>query len=592
MAAQEPSITLTISRQGLPQTERSLSGAGFAGGRSPDCQLVLDDQYVSSRHFQLEWDGARFRFRDLGSSNGSWINGVRVEEVPLKEGDIISVGSTQLRVTRIVAGQGRAAQTLARSRPEAADHPASGDGEDGLFVEKDLRRIHYDIEVLEKQHDVLAERLAAVATDDERPAIESAHEAIHESLRSVEGALGRLAKDRRRMKTLHAAAVMINRVTDLKGRLNAILDLALEIMEADCGFLILYDEKTEKISVALHRGMTIFDESKGLEVDTIVAESATPSMSIAREVLATRRAIAISDLRRGSQFDDAQSVMVQGVLAVLCAPMLFDDQLIGLIYVDFRDVRKLADRRIGPGDRELFDALASLSATAIQNAKFFRNVRLEVERRSNLQRYLSPELVDQVIRQNRSLNLGATRRQATVLFCDIRNFTSFAETTEPGQLIHQLNHYFTVMLTAIAAENGSLDKFLGDGLMAFFGPLLELENSEIAAVRTACQMQRAMAEINQSWAPQGWRGFEIGIGINAGEVVAGNLGSSERLEYTVIGDAVNVASRLSGAAKPGQILVTQAVAGCLPADQFEVRALGPIPLKGKSGKVAVFEVGY
>jgi len=591
VAVKESAITFSVSRQGSTSFDRTLTGTSIVGGRSPDCQFVLDDQYISSRHFELDYDGAQFRFRDLGSSNGSWVNGARVEEVLLKEGDVINVGATQLLVRQIVAGPIKAPETACQSKPEPVPTPPSTEGEEGLFVEKVLRRMRHDIEMLWQQHDVLAERLEKAAPGDQQSEIASAHDTIHESLRSLEGTLTTLDKDRRRMKALHAAAAMINRVTDLKGRLNAILDLAIKIMEADCGFLILYDEKANKISVALHRGMTIFDEATGKEVDAIVAESATPSMSIAREVLRTRRSIAVSDLRRGSQFDGAQSVMIQGVLAVLCAPMVFDDQMIGLIYVDFRDVKKLLERRIGPGDRELFEALAGLSATAIQNAKFFRNVRLEVERRSNLQRYLSPELVDQVIGQNRSLNLGATRRKATVLFCDIRNFTSFAESTEPARLMRQLNHYFTVMFKAIAAESGSLDKFLGDGLMAFFGPLLELENSEIAAVRTACQMQRSMAEVNQSWERQDWRGFEIGIGINAGEVVAGNLGSAERLEYTVIGDVVNVASRLSGAAHPGQILVTQAVADCLPAGQFRVQALEPIHLKGKSGKVAVFEVG-
>jgi len=534
----------------------------------------------------------QFRFRDLGSSNGSWVNGTRVEEAPLKEGDVISVGTTQLVVRRITAVQAKPLQTAQQPRAEPVwKTPQPPEGEE-LFVEKVLHRIHKDLEALWKQHDVLTEQLKTAMQDDERGKMDSAHEVIHESLRSIESALKNLDKDQRRMKALQAAAVMINRVTDLKGRLNAILDLAIEIMEADCGFLILYDEKTQKTTVALHRGMGIFDESSDKEVDAIIAESATPSMSIAREVLRTGRSIAVTDLRRGSQFDGALSVMVQGVLAVLCAPMMFDEQLIGLIYVDFRDVRKLVSRRIGPGDRELFEALASLSATAIQNAKFFRNIRLEVERRSNLQRYLSPELVDQVIGQNRALNLEATRRRASVLFCDIRNFTTFAENTEPGQLIRQLNHYFTVMLKAITAETGSLDKFLGDGLMAFFGPLVELENSEVAAVRAACQMQCSMAEINKSWSREQWQGFEVGVGINVGEVVAGNLGSMERLEYTVIGDAVNVASRLSGAAQPGQILVTQAVAERLPPGQFQVRPLEPIRLKGKSEKVAVFEIGY
>lgn len=592
MPGSEPAILLAVSRGATPLFEQTYTGPTLFAGRAPDCHISLNDQYVSSRHFRLDWDGSQYRFKDLGSSNGSWINGVRTLEAVLKEGDKISIGATHLAVQQIIAGEASPEATDEKSKtgPPAVSEAAS-QTDSGVLFRKVLTHIQSNIKALWTQHDVLADRLAKVTARADREALESAREAIHASLRSIEGEMRNLEKDQRRMKALHAAAAMINRVTDLRGRLNAILDLAIGIMEADCGFLLLYDEKNKKINVALNRGMAIFGDSTD-EMETMLAQSPTPSMSIAREVLRTRRPIIVADLHRGSQFDEARSIMQQEVFAVLCAPMLFDNQLIGLIYVDFRNMEKITERRIGPGDQELFEVLAGLAATAIQNAKFFRSMRLETERRTNLQRYLSPELVDQVIRQGRALNLAATRRQATVLFCDIRGFTPIAESTEPTQLIRQLNDYFTVMLQAITAESGSLDKFLGDGLMAFFGPLLDLENSEIAAVRAACAMQRSMVEINRSWAAKGWRGFEIGVGLNAGEVVAGNLGSSDRLEYTVIGDTVNVASRLSGVAKPGQILITKGIAERLPPGQFDVRPLEAMPLKGKSEKVAVFEIGY
>ncbi len=593
MPAGKPQITLSVTHSGTPLFERVYEGDSLVAGRAPDCQIVLADQYVSSHHFQLFWDGERWYFKDLGSSNGSWINGVQIKEATLKNGDVICVGATQIVVYPAVAAEEAPAEVTERPSftPAPRDTPLSSNRE-GPFLERIQRHIQRNLEAIRSHQTTLARLLEKAGLPEKDEAWREAEEGIQTSLRAIEGELRNLERDRIRMKGLHAAAAMINRVTDLKARLNAILDLALEIMEADCGFLILYDEKSRKISVALHRGMSVFGESSSEEMGTILALSPTPSMSIAREVLRTRQSMVISDLRRGSQFDGAQSILMQEVIAVLCSPMVFDNQLIGLIYVDYRNPDRVAKRPIGPGDRELFEALASLAATAIQNAKFFRNVQLEVERRSNLQRYLSPELVDQVIRQNRALNFEPVRRHATVLFCDIRNFTVFAETTGPVELIRQLNEYFSAMFKAIAAENGSLDKFLGDGLMAFFGPLLELENSEVAAVRAACQMQRAMIHLNQAWAEQGRRGFQIGIGLNAGDVVAGNLGSTERMEYTVIGDAVNVASRLSGAAKPGQILVTRAVAKCLPSDQFTVRELEPITLKGKSEKIAVLEVLY
>jgi len=602
----EPAITLEINRPGNPPSKCTLTGGVIVGGRAAGCDLVLDDKYVSSRHFRLDWEGDRFRFTDLGSSNGSWINGQPVASTYLKEGDAINVGETAIVVRRIVAehpididaeleqlGGGFLSDLAPKAKGGKKDRfPDLAAAEQKVLFEQVFRRITREIEAIRRYKEVLADALEPSEIPLEKSVeIKAARQYIEESLRAIEGTLKSLDRDHRRLKALHAAAAMVNRVTDLKERLNAILDMAIEIMEADCGFLMLYDEKTNKIDVALHRGMAIFDDLS-TEVDTLVAEAPTPSLSIAREVLRTRTLTVVTDLQRGSQFDSSKSVMAQGILAVLCAPMVFDDELIGLIYVDFRDAEKLARRMIGAGDRELFEALASLAATAIQNAKFFRNIRLEVERRSNLQRYLSPELVDQIIRLNRPINLEPIRRRATVLFCDIRNFTSFAEGTEPERLIRQLNFYFLLMFKAISEENGSLDKFLGDGLMAFFGPLLELENSEVAAVRAAIKMQRSMAEAEAFWQRRGWRAFRIGIGINAGEVVAGNLGTPERLEYTVIGDAVNVASRLSGIATAGQILITQGVAERLPEEEFEVHPLEPTLLKGKSQKIALYEVKY
>jgi adenylate cyclase len=585
----KPVIALAVSRRGANPFEHTFCGESFVAGRAHDCQLVLDDQYVSSRHFQIEWDGSQFLFKDLDSSNGSWINGARVQEAALREGDVINVGETQVTIARV--GTQRASGVIEPTIDQTVSPQFEGQPSDsGLLFHQSLERLSTDIQALWKEHEALLRPFDDISTVKTRDEVLRVHQRMRTLLGSVETSLGALGRDHARLKALHSAIAQINRVTDLQGRLDAILNAAVDVMEADCGFVILWDEKTQRISVAIQRGMRVFEESG--EVDSLVARSAMPSLSIAREVLATRRSIMASDIRTDGKFDSSQSVMMQGVVGVLCSPMIFDDELIGLIYVDYRNATEGPYRVMGPGDKELFEALASLAATAIQNAKFFRDVQIEVARRSSLERYLSPELVEQVMREDRSINLAAVRRHSAVLFCDIRGFTSFAESTAPDQLIRQLNQYFSAMLQAISAEGGSVDKFLGDGVMAFFGPLIELENAEIAGVRAAREMQRLMTGINETWRQQGWTGFPIGISVSAGEVVAGNLGSQQRLEYTVIGDTVNVASRLSVAAKPGQILVTRPVADRLPPAEFDVRPLDPLMVKGRTGEVEVFDVGY
>lgn len=599
-----PSMDVTISFKNSTPAPKVLVGEEMTMGRSEACDIVIDDRYISSRHGQFKWDGSRYHYIDLGSSNGSWVNDNRVDEVPLSNGDEIAIGETRIMIHRMYLEE--TAQDVRVSRSLLSEsalgdepgltapnglRPDADEGESQFMFEHTLRHMDADFQALREQQAFLQEKIDSLAANVDVSDLEAALEKAQNALQSLEGAMETLERNHQRLNALHAATAMINRVTDLKGRLNAILDLAIDIMKADCGFLLLYDEKTDKIQVGLQRGMKVLDDTSG-EVDVLVQKSTMPSLTIAREVLNTRQTYATDDLQSDGKFDSSQSIMMQSVIGVLCVPMIFDDQLLGLIYVDFRDLATSDEWTIGPGDRELFEALASLAATTIQNAKFMKNVRLEVERRSNLQRYLAPELVEQVVSQDRAVNLETARRSATILFCDIRSFTTYAENTEPDQLIKQLNMYFTVMLKAIAAESGSLDKFLGDGLMAFFGPLLETEQSERAAVRAAIEMQRSMKGLNDSWRGQGWGEFQIGIGINAGEVVAGNLGSSERLEYTVIGDVVNTASRLSGVAKPRQILVSESVAACLAKTDVQITPLDAVPLKGKSAKVPVFEINY
>jgi adenylate cyclase len=176
-----------------------------------------------------------------------------------------------------------------------------------------------------------------------------------------------------------------------------------------------------------------------------------------------------------------------------------------------------------------------------------------------------------------------------VLFSDIRNFTSITETLPPDQLVHILNEYFTEMAGIIFENQGSLDKFIGDAIVAVFGSLVSLDNPSNNAVNAAIQMMRRLPILNEKWKVQYGLNMSIGIGINTGEVFMGNIGSPDRMEFTVIGDAVNVASRFSGLAKPGQILLTRETVACMSLD-IVCNELPPCEVKGKTGKLSVFEI--
>ncbi len=204
-------------------------------------------------------------------------------------------------------------------------------------------------------------------------------------------------------------------------------------------------------------------------------------------------------------------------------------------------------------------------------------------------RYVSPEIAEMIFQSSAGPWLEATRREVTVLFVDIRGYTHYAEHTPPGVVIEMLNQFFGLATEAIIRNGGFINKFLGDAIMALFGaPALQPDQAYRAAV-TAIEIQSAVEKFNQEQSKQGRDPIVVGIGINRGDVVAGTVGSAARMEYTVIGDTVNVASRLTSAAKAGEILISR---GALEpaAERLQVKPLPPLQVKGKSELLEVFSL--
>jgi PAS domain S-box-containing protein len=176
--------------------------------------------------------------------------------------------------------------------------------------------------------------------------------------------------------------------------------------------------------------------------------------------------------------------------------------------------------------------------------------------RDTFSRYLSQQVLEEVLTSKHRPALQSTRRELSVLFADIRNFTRFAEMFQPEEVVDALNQYLDLMVGSLFANQGTLDKFLGDGLLAFFGAPLHQPDHARRAVQAALDTQNAIAELNKRRRQQGAITLEIGIGINSGEAIVGNIGSEKRMEYTVIGDMVNVAQRLQSRAQPGEVLIS------------------------------------
>ncbi len=273
--------------------------------------------------------------------------------------------------------------------------------------------------------------------------------------------------------------------------------------------------------------------------------------------------------------------------ASLMVPLVFQDEVVGVINLGEKKSGKSYNRE----DIDLLRTLANQGAVAIKNARLVDQMKSEEKVRANLARYLSPQIVDQVIKKDVHVNLGGDRKVVAVLFSDIRNFTRISESLPPDQLVQLLNEYFTEMARIIFQNQGSLDKYIGDAIVAVFGSLVPLDNSSKTAVQAAINMMKHMGTLNEKWKNQYGFRMEMGIGINTGDVFLGNVGSPERMEFTVIGDTVNIASRFSGVAKGGQILITKETLGGLTPD-MKYAELPPVTVKGKTVELKVFEVLY
>ncbi len=209
--------------------------------------------------------------------------------------------------------------------------------------------------------------------------------------------------------------------------------------------------------------------------------------------------------------------------------------------------------------------------------------------KNTFKRYVSKQVVDELLDNEAKLNLGGEERQVTILFTDIRGFTAMSEKMEPKTVVSTLNEYFSEMIDIVFKYNGTLDKIIGDELMIVYGAPLASEDDTIRAVKTAIEMQQCITEMNKKRRKRKEAEILIGAGINRGNVVSGNIGSREMMDYTVIGDTVNLGSRLCSAAKPGEILVSSSVwEGS--KNQFTYNKLDPINVKGKKEKVDVFQV--
>ena len=509
-------------------------------GRHPNNTLQILDRIVSKEHLHIDKIDGKWVAKDLGSLNGTFVNGERITERVLADGDEISLGSTRMvfhldeSASLPIDAQQQRVQTLGGSSRVTI---APG------MVESHIRT---KLQPLLEQN-FLPERLVQ---DNEV-----------------------LRRDYEKLRASYEVIRAIGVELDVDNLLAKILDAAFQLLPADRGVVLLYDENQELKPRCVR--------TKKAQPDEDVVLSTT----IINEVLRDKAAVLSSDASVDSRFQGAHSIIMQGIRSTMAVPLLHSAELFGIMVLD----SQIAANAFTEKDLHLFQNIANQAAIAVQNSLYAKKLEEEAVTRERFQRLLSPAIAEQVLSGKVEVAKGGELRDTTILFTDIRGFTAMSESRDAQEVVDMLNEYFELMVEIIFKYEGTLDKFVGDEIMALFGSPVAHPDDPVRAVRTALEMLDLLEEFNRTRMAEGEEELSIGIGINSGDVVAGYLGSSKALEYTVIGDAVNTGARLCSIAKAGEIIISENTFKRV-RDFFEVVELPPTHVKGKSQPLKIFNV--
>jgi adenylate cyclase len=312
------------------------------------------------------------------------------------------------------------------------------------------------------------------------------------------------------------------------------------------------------------------------------------SKTIADRVMKDRVSILTSDALVDPRFGAGDSIRFHGIRSAMCAPLWNKEHVIGIIHVD----SPMLTNCFGLNDLDLLTALANYAAVAIERARLNQKLVAEEKKRERLGRFLSPQVTNRILAtaESQGFALGVPEtKDVSVLFADIVGFTSMSEKMSPAAVSLILNDYLSRMTDVIFKHEGTLDKYIGDAIMAVFGAPLDMPDHAVRAIRAALEMRERLEEFNAERSKEGPT-LRIRIGINSGSAVAGEIGSINKKEYTVLGDTVNIASRLeSSVAQPMMIVVGENTFRAAK-DEFDCRSLGRVTLKGKKNVVEAFEV--
>jgi adenylate cyclase len=509
-------------------------------GRGAANDLVLPDSSVSRFHAVIKFQDGNAFIADRNSTNGVMIQGKRISgERRLRHNDLAHLGSYELRFEEV-----------------------------------------RDSGVVIKSADLLAtlNRVLRRNGRSEETSAQIATQAPAETNDQIK----RLERENQLLTMLYDAGIALSSKLSLDEISEQVMNLAFRIEGVERGFMMLFNENGEVSRQTEVRYRRPPAANSARQPHIIL------SRAILERIRVEQKPILVTDADTDERFRASESMRIAGLRSAMCAPLIGGGKLFGVLYVDNLE----RPQAFTENEWNIFALVATQAGAAIDTLAAHEQIAKQVTQRAALERFLSPDVVEMIAKNPENVRLGGINQKVSILFADIRGFTSLSEKLAPEKIVEILNHYFTHVTDIIFDHGGTLDKYIGDGVMAVFGAPLSKGNDAENAVRAAQSIQRLVAELNRDAEERQWPQIRVGIGINTGIVTAGNVGSPRRIDYTVIGDSVNTASRLMSNAPPGKIIISEATAADLPEGTFDLRLLRPLRVKGKSKRIPCFSVEW
>jgi len=530
------------SHQGRDET-RNLQADEIHIGRGNDNEIVLPDFSVSRRHAAIRKDPDGWAVHDLMSTNGIQVNRVAVKRALLRSGDKIKIGVFELQVEEVADPKATPMDSLPT--------PALGVAPVTATIMRSIADFSAAYGLDPKASGEL--RL------DKRKTLEQAYS---NKIFGIMTRLGRLL-----IKTESVDEVLAR-----------VMDIAFEALPVDRGFILLRDDKS---------GDTVCEMARTKDKVEFRPKGQVPvSKTIVEQVMRDRVALLTVDAQSDERVKMGESIRLHQIKAAMCVPLWSGESIIGVMQVD----SPFHSGSFNEQDLDLLTALANFAAVAVERLRNAQRAEFERAARGRLERYHSPGVVESIVQAEEGAIGGVKSAEVTVLFADLAGFTALSEALSPEEVSAILEGYFTHAVEAIFEEGGTLDKFIGDCVMAFFGAPVAQPDHAKRAVRAAIKILRELDAWNEARAAKDQPTLSMRIAINTGPVVVGDVGSNKRVDYTVLGNTVNVAARLEAYVGDATEITIGAETNRQLEGELPTESLGEFQLKGLQKKIEAFRV--